>query len=163
MYCIPNYFTAGEWFSQRVIQSNSAVGFVSNKIWRLVDYRVTWTVDQIRKHFKKPVVMNDWLWGGNNEQRGFRSISELFDSARFNDTGVFGLKLSSSTSQHCFGRACDCKVSGLPADEIREDIRKNPYADRYKHITCVEEGVSWLHFDVRSWDKAKYGILFFHP
>jgi hypothetical protein len=168
MYYIPTYFRAEEWFSKSVIQQHTIVGtgfdrVVSNKIWRLIDNRTLWTADQIREYFARSVIINDWLWAGRNQQRGFRSIPELFNRAKFRSTNEFKLKLSSYTSQHCMGRASDSKIKGIHASEIRADIRKNPNADRYKYITCVEDGVSWLHFDTRAWNKSKYGILFFKP
>ena len=33
----------------------------------------------------------------------------------------------------------------------------------FKYITCIEDKVSWLHFDVRNWNKKEDGILVVNP
>lgn len=158
MYYKPKHFREEEWFSPAVMAQND-----TSRIWRLVDYRILWTMDALREYFGVPVTMNDYLWGGGNKYRGFRSYDELVDTVYLRKTGVIRPKFSSFTSQHTLGRAADSKFRNIPAEEIRNDIRANPDAIRYQYITAVEDEVSWLHIDVRNWETTTSGILFFNP
>jgi hypothetical protein len=49
-------------------------------------------------------------------------------------------------SQHSWGRASDKLYKNATAEEVREYIKEN-----WKElgIACIEEGVSWVHSDVR--------------
>ena len=102
------------------------------KAWALLDERALMTLDLLREDFG-PITVNDWSWGGTNQWRGIRtSYSKYF----------------STYSQHSFGRAFDCIFKNHTAEEVRQAIKANP--ERYKYINSIEEGVSWLHFDVRN-------------
>lgn len=166
MYYTPNsrYFRAEEFFPPEVISENkTSSGKVNSSIWRIFDWRVLWTGEKIREKFGT-MVINDYLWGGVNRYRGFRPWSCILDTDHYIKTGIAKATFSSFTSQHCFGRAIDCKFKKYSAEEIREDIRdkeERGLLDNsiYKYITCVEDGVSWLHFDTRSWIRPTGGIL----
>lgn len=163
MYYVPQYFKAYEIFPPKIFQKhlvNSSIGAVSDSIWRLMDRRILWTVDQLRK-IHGPMIVNDYFWGGNNLYRGFRPVEDLIDYKGYQKNGVIVAKWSSLTSQHCFGRAIDCKFKQRTAEEVRQHIRDNPFLPHYKYITAIEDGVSWFHFDVRNWNINKSGILFF--
>lgn len=149
MYCEPYFFRPEEIFPPSVVKSHmSSYNMIKNNIWRLIDSKVIETLDLLRKRFG-PVIVNDYLFGGNNKYRGYRPSIEIIQ----NNVGTF-------TSQHCFGRAIDCVFKSISVDEVREDIYEQPNLACYKYISAVENNVSWLHFDVRAWDKSK-GILFF--
>ncbi len=167
MYYKPKHFCVEEWFSRKVVEEytiskSRRKRIVEDKIWRLLDFRIVWTKDKIREHFDCAFYMNDWRWGGHNHHRGYRSFEELLDPAELK-LGKIKSTLSTLTSQHCFGRGGDSKAEGIAPQEIIEDIKKHPNCERYKYITAVETGVSWLHLDMRNWDKARYGIFFFQP
>jgi len=97
----------------------------------LMDERILRTLDAIREHYKRPVIVNNWHKGGAFRNRGFRPM-----------TGNVGAKYS----QHRFGRAADFDVSGIPAERVREDIRSGLFPE----ITCIEKNVNWVHIDVRN-------------
>ena len=97
----------------------------------LMDERILRTLDQIRMHYGKPVIVNNWHEGGQFSLRGFRPM-----------TGKTGAKYS----QHRFGRAVDFDVRGISAETVRNDIRKGYFPE----ITCIEAGVNWVHIDVRN-------------
>lgn len=160
MNYIPKYFTPEELFPKQVIQNHTLNGKIKSSIWRLIDSRVAWTADQLRKLFG-PLTVNDYKFGGPNQYRGLRPAQELIDWEHYNQTGELKTIFSSFTSQHCFGRALDMVSKSVSAEEIRVDIKKNPRTE-YQHITAIEDGVSWLHFDVRNNGGYK-GILFFNP
>lgn len=174
MYLTPEYFESHEIFPKNVYEAHLLDKFnrvVSNNIWRLMDMRVLWTADRLRE-LHGVMVVNDYMWGGNNQYRGYRSAIELLDIndivrqlAAYNpgDSLLYKPRFSSFTSQHCLGQAIDCKFKYKSAEEIRQHIKANPHLPEYKYITRVEESVSWFHFDVANWDVAKNGILFFRP
>ena len=97
----------------------------------LMDERLLMTLDAIREHYKRPVIVNNWMQGGSFRNRGFRPM-----------TGDVGAKYS----QHRFGRAVDFDVLGIPAEQVRNDIRSGLFPE----ITCIEANVSWVHIDVRN-------------
>jgi len=106
------------------------------------DPRILETFDLLRDEFG-PITINNWHNGGNLNQCGFR----------WKDSDV-----GAEYSQHRYGRAGDVHASNHPAEEIRQDLFKNPKKECYKHITCIELGVSWFHCDVRNYDKIN-GVL----
>lgn len=160
MYYIPKHFAIEEIFPPEVVEEHLENGIVKENIWRIIDERVLITADNLRERFGTMVV-NDYLWGGKNKYRGFRPVKSLVDVDYFRRYRELKVSWSSFYSQHCFGRAIDCKFKNATAEEVREDIRKNPYDLSYHLITAVEDGVGWLHFDIRSWNKEQNGILFF--
>lgn len=150
MFYIPDekYFLPQEFFSPFVIEQNSLSGVLLPNIWRLIDNRMLFTVVEIRKFFNKGVYINDYLFGGRNILRGFRSFSEI-QSSNF-----------SLTSQHCFGRAIDFNVDDYTSEEIREHIKENYKTKKmYQYIAAIEEEVEWIHIDCRSWNVNKYGLF----
>ena len=160
-YYIPKYFTIEELFSPETIKENTQNGIINQNIWRLFDYSTLLTIDRLRIRFG-PTVVNDYIWGGANQYRGFRSFISLVDKNNLeNYKQVKCVDWTSFTSQHCFGRAIDSKFNKISAEEVREDIKNNPNDATYEFITAVENNVSWLHFDTRSWNKEVNGIMFF--
>ena len=159
MYIKPKYFREEEFFSPSVIAEEIKKGSFGT-IWRLIDSRIIWTADKIREHFcgigktgnVDVMIMNDYLWGGKNKYRGYRSI----DIDIIRDKNKF-----SQTSQHCFGRGIDYKFKHTTVDEVRNDILNNQDEERYQYITAVELDVTWNHNDVRSWNKGLSGIFAF--
>lgn len=124
-------------------------GNIDKQIWRLMDSRALWTIVQLRNLFG-PMTMNDYLWGGNNKNRGFRDPISLIDLDKYNETGVISASWSSFTSQHCFGRAGDSKFKKILAEEVRQYIIQNSGKEEFKFITAIEKEVSWFHFDIRN-------------
>jgi len=139
-YYIPKYFRLEEWFPERFLQMNKVKG---DYLWTLISPQILWTYDQLRKEFGK-IIMNDYPWGGKNQYRGYRPPA---------------CRVGAWKSRH---KACDAGDSVFErynVEEIRQDILSNPNKEQYKHITCMEEGMPWLHIDCRNWDKRKHGIL----
>lgn len=159
MYYQPNprWFHPAEFFPK-----SASIHFGQNHLWRLMDQRILWTCEELRKRYGI-MVINDYAWGGNNQYRAYRPVNEIIDKEHFFMTGEFKASFSSFTSQHCFGQAIDCKFYKVGAEEIRQDIKRNPDNEAFKHITRIENNVDWLHFDCASWNREKYGILFFNP
>jgi hypothetical protein len=168
MYSGPRHYLPQEWFSKAVVAAHSKDGswgrdaVINPKIWRLVDERILWTMDAVRDRYGT-IIMNDYLWGGNNQYRGYRPPIELLHKTDYCRKNIVRTKFSSLTSQHCNGRAADSKSRKVTAEEVRADIRKNPDARIWRFVTTVEDNISWLHLDCRNWNRNASGIMFFDP
>ena len=99
---------------------------------QLLDSRIVATAYALRKKFG-PMVINNWHIGGEFTLRGFRPADT--------NTGA-------KWSQHKFGRAIDCHFTKVSVEEVRLYILA--YPAEFPYITCVELGVTWLHFDSRN-------------
>lgn len=108
----------------------------------LIDERVI-KADQLLRNKFGSVTINNWWFGGNREWSGLRTKESPYYSP---------------TSQHSFGRASDKLFTHAPAERVRQYIK-----DNWKElgITCIEEGVSWVHSDVRNWNG--HDILIVRP
>ena len=144
---IPKYFKLHEYFSRDFYTNHRYDGRKLRQMLWLIDDRVLWTNDKLREKYGT-VHINNWFWGGGNENRGYRTP----DCA----VGV-------EWSQHKFGRASDLIFNEVTAEEVRQDILSDPFCQDFEHISCIEMGVSWLHWDCRNWNKSKNGILQIKP
>lgn len=108
--------------------------------WNFLDGRLLEVILILRRDMLKvPLVCNDWLYGGKNEQRGLRTnLSPLVKQKT--DKNVLYL------SQHCLGCAVDLVSSKMTAEDMRKLIVKN--ADKLPCKLRVEADVNWLHIDV---------------
>ena len=91
---------------------------------------------QIRKDFG-PLIINNWhTRSGTFRYRGFRPLTYSGGSPR---------------SQHRAGCAIDCHSPKIPVDELRAKVIAKARANEgvYAKIGGIEDGVNWLHFDVR--------------
>ena len=140
----PDYFAIHELVPQAIYKQ---LGDRQHLLWQQLDPVLLWTADQLRKRYG-PMVACDWHKGGHNHYRGWRHPA---------------CTIGAPYSQHRAGRALDLVPTDTMASIIRRDILIDPYAEIFQYITCIEDGVAWLHFDVRPWDKKKYGIMVVEP
>ena len=105
------------------------------KAWQLLDDRILRVADLLREQFGTAIV-NNWHVGGDYQWSGLRTPDSPYYSPY---------------SQHTCGRALDIKFSNATAEEVRTWIKENEDV-LWDLGICVtlEEGVSWLHVDVRS-------------
>lgn len=115
---------------------------VGETLWELFDDRALETLDVLREKFGSMTV-NNYHWNGANQFRGVRT-SEFYGSAEKNDH---------SRSQHKYGRAFDVTFKDHTAVEIRNYVVDHP--EEFPHITFLEVGISWFHFDVRNCEQFK--------
>jgi len=108
----------------------------------LIDRRLVEADQRLRDQFGA-VTINSWWDGGTRNWSGLRTP----DSPQF-----------SRTSQHSFGRASDKIFKEASAEEVRKYIQDNWIE---LGIACIEEGVSWVHSDVRWWEGGN--LLIVHP
>lgn len=144
---IPNGFKIQELVPKAFYETAKAQG-KAHLLWLAFDYRALWTLVQLRKLYG-PTTVNNWLWGGDLEERGLR---------------LLGTSTGASLSQHIFGRGIDANFKYATAEEVRDDMRKagcfdagfyekNPDSP-FKYIRCVEstlngKPISWFHMDFR--------------
>ena len=149
MFYIPKHFPPQEFFPKKLIEQYSTPKGVKDLIWTLMDSRLLWTADQLRIEFGS-MVINDYLYGGKNQYRGYRPAIELIDTKKFKETGEIIPLFSSFTSQHCNGRALDGSFKNILAQDVVKYIIKHPTKDIFKFITGIEKEVNWLHVDTRN-------------
>lgn len=144
---IPKYFKLQEFFPSDFY--SMCFSTLGEALWQLIDDRILKTADMLRERYG-PVIVNDWLWRtdvNKNQFRGFRTSY---------------CKVGANLSMHRFGRALDCKFVSASVNDVRNEIISNDiYA--FKHITCVESEVSWLHLDCRNHDKKRFGVKIIKP
>ena len=117
---------------------------------RFLDNRLLITLDVIREILGVPLVINDWYWGGNNQQRGLRTnICQIVKSKG----NVLYL------SSHCFGRAFDAVSAKMSAEQMRQKIVANAY--KLPYPIRIESNVTWLHVDLNMLPNAPK-ITFFN-
>lgn len=137
VYYKPKNFCAEEFVPPRVFHALGA-----HRVLLVMDLRILITADAIRDYFGRRVTINNWKWGGDRTLSGFRPA----------DTPIGAL-----WSQHKFGRAIDCLVDDVPAEEARQAILAN--RRRFPLITVIEDDVSWLHVDCRPTSTRKIELI----
>lgn len=124
---------------------NSNIKIYHDTLWYMFDSKVLYTLQRLRKKYGS-IIINNWKWGGSLQLCGWRPFDTI--------TGSY-------LSQHKFGRAFDCHFKNTTAEEVREDLKKNYTTDStYQYITCIEENISWFHFDTRAWYDGKPLIVY---
>lgn len=126
---IPEYFKLEELVSKEVFQK------FGKKAWQFFDDRALKMLDRLRHKFGKAIV-NNWLWGGEFDSRGFRVPNDP-DGAEY--------------SAHKRGQAFDIIFKSKTAEEVRQYILKNP--GEFPFINAIEADVNWLHFDTRNCER----------
>ena len=129
------------------------------KAWQLFDYRALKTLEWLRENLGSCVV-NDWSWGGTFSQSGLRTF-EFYMQDGITMSTEANAKIVKSYSQHKFGRAFDCKFSRYTAEQARQWIKDNWKDSGFDWSITLEEGVSWLHFDVRN--REDNNVYSFYP
>lgn len=81
------------------------------------------------------MTINNWMWEGGYEWSGLRTPDSPYYSP---------------FSQHTFGRAVDFGLDGMSAQEVRNDLVLNWYSEGEEYSITLEDGVSWVHIDVRN-------------
>jgi hypothetical protein len=149
---VPEHFSCFEVFPPELIAIYGKEDL--KRIWFFMNPLVLITIDRLRGRYG-PALMNTYnfkdeilLKYGVHHYRGWRS-KDCHVGAKY--------------SQHKMGNAADIVFVNVNAETVRADILNRPYDRVFENITCIEMGVSWLHFDVRPHDKANKGILKIYP
>jgi len=130
---VTEHFMASELFPPEILDGKLSefvvLGLLDNRIYRLLE--------ELRRHFGKPIILNSWKQGGRNSYRGFRPEN---------------CKVGSRYSQHKFGRAIDINVKGMTSSEVFDNIVAN--TDRFLScdVSTLEDKKltpTWTHIDLR--------------
>lgn len=125
------YFRWEELVPPEIFNKPPSTGFAI-----LFDPRMLVTLIRLRERYGKAITCNTWHNGGNFSLRVLRPLGKI-------------PKGGSAFSQHFFGRACDLDVAGMTAEQVRQDMKADPKSKDFEFITCVEDKVTWVHFDCR--------------
>lgn len=118
--------------------------------WDFLDNDLLEVLVFIREGLGKAIFVNSWSIGGTASQRGLRcQHCEMVKSKAATKPYM---------SAHCFGKAVDFDVKGMTAQDVRDWIIAN--ASKLPHPIRLEDGVSWVHIDVRNDDPNKMVKLF---
>jgi hypothetical protein len=91
----------------------------------------------LRSHFDKPIIINNWLTGGDLDERGTRNPNA--------STGA-------TYSQHKIANALDFNVKGMTSDEVYDHILAHEKEFMAAGLTTMEDSRytrGWTHCDFR--------------
>ena len=120
--------------------------------WQFLDPRLVLTLDWIREDLDKPIEINNYYWGGHDTQSGLRCNLCTFVKDK-TDAGKLYL------SAHLQGMAADFSIEGMTANTVRKWLKQ--HEDRLPYPIRLEDGVNWVHIDVRSSNNEK--VYIFNP
>jgi hypothetical protein len=100
----------------------------------------------IRTYFNVSITINNWLWGGPFQFRGYRGPSCTI--------GAIG-------SYHKRGMAFDFDVLGMTAEEARTEIKMHQDDPHLELIRRMEKSVTWVHADIAPLGKDQHRIYLF--
>ena len=132
-----------KYFKPYEIVSKTVYTIYRDESIKFMDNRLIETIDVIREILGVPLVINDWYWGGKNQQRGLRENTCQIVKSKGNT-----LYLSS----HCFGRAFDAVSAKMSAENMRKKIVDNAY--KLPYPIRMESNVTWLHVDLNMLSNA---------
>lgn len=132
-----------KYFKPYEIVSKTVYTIYRDESIKFMDNRLLETLDVIREILGVPLVINDWYWGGKNQQRGLRENTCQIVKSKGNT-----LYLSS----HCFGRAFDAVSAKMSAENMRKKIVDNAY--KLPYPIRMENNVTWLHVDLNMLSNA---------
>jgi hypothetical protein len=137
MLYIPKHLTTDE-----VVPPDVHASTATDIIWQLFDTGLLIAADRIRDYYGRVITVNNYAIGGKFTQRGFR-----------NDQGT-----GARWSMHRFFKALDLDVEGIPAEQLRIDVRKGTpkILTVFEFITGIEDGVPWLHVDTGNRQKFTF-------
>jgi hypothetical protein len=102
-----------------------------------IDIRIVYICQFLRDYICKQLTVNDWYFGGNYNNSGFRK----------SDTTIGAVM-----SQHKYGRAVDIKIEGLTPQEIEFTVVNQWIELRRLGLSTMEKidkTPTWVHLDVR--------------
>lgn len=104
--------------------------------WKLIDDKLKETIDCLREEIiQAPLICNTWHMGGSRKWSGYRTKDCPVGAAR---------------SQHKSGRAVDLLCYKYTAEQMRQMILDKQ--DMLPYPIRMEDGVNWLHVDVKPRD-----------
>lgn len=134
-----------KYFKIQELVSKAVYDRYGERAWQFIDIRLIKVIDSLREHFGRPIIINNWLYGGNLQQRGLRA----------NKDPMVQSKKDYYISQHCLGKAVDFNVKGLSVKETYDEILRNK--EKFYLISRIEnikDTPTWCHVDVANIEEA---------
>jgi hypothetical protein len=101
----------------------------------LIDPRILQILGQLRADYG-PLIVNNWHTGGAFKFRGYRPKD---------------CPVGAPGSMHKRGMAVDCHSPKIATEQLRREVIAKAKTNHpvYSLIGAIEDGVNWLHVDVR--------------
>ena len=107
---------------------------LGEKSWWMLNEKAVKGLFELRKAIGKPITVNNWFWGGNLENRGYRSI--------YSTTG-------GKFSQHRVGNAFDINVKDMTPLQVYDFILENYTKFGITTVEHKDYTPTWTHIDFR--------------
>ncbi len=109
------------------------------------------TIVETRILYDSAMTINNWLWGGEFQFRGWRPFYYYFDKL-VEDNPEMGPEETTTLaschfvcSQHSFANAFDYDVRGYTAERARRKLIQWKSEGKLKFLTGIEKDVNWVH------------------
>lgn len=121
------------------------------KCWQFLDSRLLYSIDQVRNHFKLPLIINNWhrkTLDVSNKDEIFKILKKdsVYQYRCFRPPWV---KFGSPLGQHKMGRAATFTILGISSDEIRKELLDHQKNNEFRYITFLEGTDLNVSIDVR--------------
>jgi len=127
---------------RELVCSHTYQKFGENVSWQFLDTEILHTLLVLRTQILKcGMVINDYIFAGNNEQRGLRCNICPIPKDKTDKNQIY-------LSAHCNGAGFDVvfgKHTGMTAEKARSLILENQHLLPYN--IRLEARVTWLHID----------------
>lgn len=143
-------------FNLHELISKQVMDLLGSNAWSIFNAPFVIDVDKFVTDLKRDTdctacIINDWKWGGQYTESGFREYSS--------GTGA-------SKSQHKLGNAFDLKFNGITIDEalayLLEHQDKYPHIKRYEllaYTRSTNKYGGWFHLDGKLDEPRLRGII----
>lgn len=138
-----------KYFSLKELVCPHVIAKYGERSWQFLDSRLIYTIDTFRERIGRRVFVNT----GDLTQRGLRCAKCEIVKAKIEAGELY-------MSAHVMGKAFDCNVEGMEADEVRLWIAKRP--GFFPYSIRLETGITWVHLDTYP-NPTTEKIYFFKP
>ena len=124
---------ANKYFTVKELVSEDVYDLLGDNAIKLLDTNALEVLEDVREILGVPLICNNWEFGGKRNYCGYREIPCTVGAPR---------------SAHRDGKAFDLISVKMDAEKMRNILKQN--AHKLRHKIRIEDGVSWLHIDVRN-------------
>lgn len=135
---ITNSMKANKYFTVEELVSEEVYELLGDEAIKLFDPKALEVLEDVREILAVPLICNNWRSGGSRDDCGYRDLK---------------CSIGASKSAHKTGQAFDLVSNVLSANEMRNRIQL--CAHMLRHNIRMEDGVNWLHIDVKNTTSQK--------